>query len=460
MDREQYQQIAVGAATVGIVAALASGRLPRWLRVILVAGLALIAAGAGVYAYRYTKMPTTLTVAAPDGDATRLISAIAARISASGSPVRLKVADKASPTDVVKALSAGDVDLAIVRADGGGDLSDARTVVTITHAVVLIVVPPGGGVESIEELKGKTVGVLAADLNRQIVALISREYDLERAKVHFKDLTLADLPNAIKSKQVQAVLVVIPITERSLSMLRNALPRNAKQKPGLVAIESAGAIAEIARAYESYDLPKGTLLGSPPIPDDDLTTLRVPYYLLAKRKLRDDTVTALVKAIMDARRDLLGEYPILAQMSAPDTDKDALIPVHPGAAAYFDGDEKSIFDKYGDQFFYGSMLLGSLMSLLAATWKFMTKDPAPTAKGPSMQIHALIADVNAAQNQAELAAIEYKINDVLKNELERYTSGDIEAGQATALNLAIHRLEYLMGQRRMTLNSSAAAPPQ
>ena len=64
MDREQYQQIAVGAATVGIVAALASGRLPRWLRVIFVAGLVLIAAGAGVYAYRYAKIPTTLTVAA------------------------------------------------------------------------------------------------------------------------------------------------------------------------------------------------------------------------------------------------------------------------------------------------------------------------------------------------------------------------------------------------------------
>ena len=72
-------------------------------------------------------------------------------------------------------------------------------------------------------------------LNRQIVAQISREYDLERAKVHFKDVTLADLPNAIKSKQVQAFFGVIPITERSLSRLRNALPRNAKQKAGLVA---------------------------------------------------------------------------------------------------------------------------------------------------------------------------------------------------------------------------------
>ena len=457
MDREQYQQIAVGAATVGIVAALASGRLPRWLRVTSVAGLVLMAAGAGAYAYRYAKTPTTLTVAAgsPEGEAPRLMSAIAARMVAAGSPVRLKVVDKASMTESVKALSAGDVDLAIVRADGGGDLSAARTVVTVTHAVVLMVVPPGGGVESIDELKGKTVGVLAADINRQVVAHISREYDLERAKAHFKDVTLADLPNAIKSKQVQAVLVVIPITERSLSMLRNALPRNAKLKAGLVAIESAGAIAAIARAYESYDLPKGTLFGSPPIPDDDLTTLRVPYYLVAKRKLGDDTVTALAKAMMEARRDLLGEYPILAQMSAPDTDKDALIPVHPGAAAYFDGDEKSIFDKYGDQLFYGSMLLGSLMSLLAATWKFMTKDPAPTAKGPSMQIHALIADVNAARNEVELTAIESRINDLLKGELEKYASGDVEAGQANALNLAIHRLEYLMGQRRMMLNGAA-----
>ena len=460
MEREQYQQIAFGAAALAMIAAIASGRLPRWLRVLLIAGLCLIAAGAGVYAYRYVKTPTTLTVVTPEGDAARLISAIAARIAVSGSLVRLKVVEKANPTDVVKALSAGDADLAIVRADGGGDLSDARTVVTITNAVVLIVVPPGGNIESIDGLKGKTVGVLAADVNRQIVALISREYDLERAKVVFRDLTLADLPNALKSKQVQAALVVMPITERSLAMLRNALPRNAKQKPGLVAIESAGAIAEIARAYESYDLPKGTLLGSPPIPDDDLTTLRVPYYLLAKRKLRTDTVTALAKAIMDARRDLLGEYPILAQMSAPSTDKDALIPVHPGAAAYFDGDEKTIFDKYGDQFFYGTMLLGSLMSLLAAAWKFMAKDPGAATKSPSMQIHALIADVNAAHDEAELAVIESRINDVLEGELERYASGDVEAGQANALNLAIHRLEYLLGQRRMALNGRAAAVHQ
>ena len=50
---------------------------------------------------------------------------------------------------------------------------------------------------------------------------------------------------------------------------------------------------------------------------------------------------------MNARRDLIGEYPFIAQISKPDTDKtdtenDTYIPVHPGAAAYFSGDKKNV----------------------------------------------------------------------------------------------------------------------
>ena len=37
---------------------------------------------------------------------------------------------------------------------------------------------------------------------------------------------------------------------------------------------------------------------------------------------------------MTVRRDLMSEQPILAQMTAPGTDADAYLPVHPGAAAY------------------------------------------------------------------------------------------------------------------------------
>jgi TRAP transporter TAXI family solute receptor len=429
--------------------------LPRWLRVALVVGILILAGGAGFFAYRYVTRPVALTVAAGsvDGEAVHLMSAIASRLVATKSPIRLKVVDKGTALEASKAFAAGEVDLAIVRSDVG-DLSSARTVVLLTHGVVMILLPPGGSLDSIADLKGKTVGVVGGEVNHGVVAALTKEYDLASAKVVFKDLAPADVQKALKSKQVSALLLVIPVSEKYLSIVRGLFQRHPKLHPRLIAIESAGAIAAIAQAYDSYDLPKGTLRGSPPIPDDDLTTLRIPFYLVANKKLDDDRVTELTKAVMEIRRDLLGAYPLLAQVSAPSTDKDAFIPVHPGAAAYFSGDEQTFFDKYGDQIFYGSMLLGTLTSLLAGAWKFMGFGVA--SKSPFNPLYALADRIRHANDESELMAIEDEIDSILKAELARHAAGDSDAADAAALALAAHRLEYLVGRRRNMLQADPA----
>ena len=73
MERQQWQQIAVGAGVVATLVAIATGRLPRAVRITLVLGLVALACGAGLFAYRYVTTPTTLTVAAGslDGDVPR-----------------------------------------------------------------------------------------------------------------------------------------------------------------------------------------------------------------------------------------------------------------------------------------------------------------------------------------------------------------------------------------------------
>jgi hypothetical protein len=133
MQQGQLQIIAIGAGLTALVMAIVTGRLPRWLRVVLVLGLAILAAGTGLYAYRYTTKPTTLTVAAgsADGEAVRLMSVIAARLAATGAPVRLQVVDKGNALEASKAFSGGQTDLAVIRADSG-DLSSAETVVVVT----------------------------------------------------------------------------------------------------------------------------------------------------------------------------------------------------------------------------------------------------------------------------------------------------------------------------------------
>jgi len=173
-----------------------------------------------------------------------------------------------------------------VRADVG-DLSAARTVAVMTHAVVLIAVPPGSTVDSMDGLKGKTVGVIAGSVNQKLIAAIVKAYDLDQAKTIFRDISPNDALQALRSKQIHALLAVMPISEKYLGVLRDVFPRSQKMKPGLVPIDLAGAIAAAARAYESYDLPKGTIRGSPAIPDEDTTTLRVPFYLVANKRLGD-----------------------------------------------------------------------------------------------------------------------------------------------------------------------------
>jgi TRAP-type uncharacterized transport system substrate-binding protein len=465
MQREQYQQIAIGAGLLAVVVAIATGRLPRWLRVMLVIALAALAGGAGLFAYRYISNPTTLTVAAGslDGDIARFMAALASRMASTNSAVRLKVIDKGTALEAAKAFSAGEVDLVVARADAE-DLSAAQTVVVVTRGVVLIVVPPGISIEDMNGLKGKTIGVVGGGVNHRVVEALKKEYDLDRAKVQFKDLAVGDVPQALKSKQVSALLVVMPITEKYLAMLRNLFPRNGKSNPTLIPIESAEAIAAVTKYYESYDLPKGTLQGSPAIPDDDLTTLRVPFYLLAKKTLSEDVVGSLTKAIMETRRDLLGEYPVLKQISAPssdkDDDKDTFIPVHPGAAAYFDGTQKTLLDKYGDQLMYASMVFGSLASIFAAAWKYMTKKEEAPESFPLTRLYAFKDQLSKADSEAELAETEQRIDEIFKSELEKHARGDTDATDTGALGLAMQQLANATGQRRATLANKGAPAPQ
>src|SRR5882672_393712 len=341
-------------------------KLPLWLRLVLLVGVAILASGAGLFAYRYYTHPVTLTVAVGsiDGEAANAMSAIASQLVSTNASVRLKVVDTGTVLEAGKAFSSGKVDLAVVRGDIG-DLSQAQAVVVVAHMVVLVVAPPGSSIDSIDKLKGRRVGVIGGEANSKIVDVLSKEYGLDRAKV-FKDVTLADARHALQSKEVNALLVVIPLSQKYLSLVRGLFQQGPKMLPVLIAIDSAAAIAEPERAYESFDVPKGTLRGAPPVPDDDLTTLRTTLYLVARKKLGSDLVTNLTQTLMNVRRDLMVEQPIFAQITAPSTDPDAFLAVHPGAAAFYNGTQQSFMDEYGNWIYLTPMVLGGIATLFAA----------------------------------------------------------------------------------------------
>jgi TRAP-type uncharacterized transport system substrate-binding protein len=430
---------------------MVSPSLPLWIRLVLLVGAVGLASGASLLAYRYYTRPVTLSVAVGsiDGEAAKAMSAIASRLASENAPVRLKVIDSGTALEAAKAFSAGKVDLAVVRGDVG-DLSQAQAVVVVSHVVVLMIVPPGSTIDSIDKLKGRRVGVISGEANEKIVDVLSREYGLDRAKV-FKDIALPDARRAVQSKEVSALLVVIPLAGKYLSLVRDFFQQGSKALPILLPIDSAGAIAQAERAYESFDVPKGTLRGSPPVPEDDLTTLRASLYLVAHKKLSTDLITSLTLTIMKVRRELLAEQPIFAQITAPSTDQDAWLPLHPGAAAVYNSTQQSFMDEYGNWIYLTPMALGGIATIFAAAWKFLGLGQPATGQGPLDSLYALGRRIRKAGTEAELSSIEEEIDDILNAQRTKSARGDENAVDDATLNVAAHRLEGLIHDRRNML---------
>jgi TRAP-type uncharacterized transport system substrate-binding protein len=220
------------------------------VRVMLLVGILSIVAGAGLTSIWLYLRPTTLTIAVGsfDGEAKKATSIIAGRLATTDSSVRLKVENVGDVFDAAKAFANGTADLAVVRADVG-DLSQARAVAVMARGAVMIVAPPGSAITSIAKLRGHSVGVVGGEINHGVVDVLKKEYDLGHANVVFKDIAAADARRAVQSKEVSALLLVAPLTEKHLLFVRGLFPESPGLSPVLIPIDSAGAIANVKGPY-------------------------------------------------------------------------------------------------------------------------------------------------------------------------------------------------------------------
>jgi hypothetical protein len=248
---------------------------------------------------------------------------------------------------------------------------------------------------------------------------------------------------------------VAPLSEKYISLVRGLFPQNPKSAPVLIPIENAGAIAEKERAYESFDIPKGTLRGSPPVPEDDVTTLKTSFYIVGKKSLDNDMIAGFTESIVRARRDILAELPVLAQFKAPDTDAGAYLPVHPGAAEFYNGSQLTFLDKWSNAIFLAPMALGALATIAAAAWQFLRAGDLKPREPALDLLYALGKRIRHAEDEETLLEIETEIDEVLSAQRAR-ADVDVSSFDTATLNVAAHRLENLIQDRRAALGARSS----
>ena len=233
--------------------------LPRWLRIGLFVGVALIAVAGGTL---HVPLPHAADDAdgcgrSLDGEGVRIMSAIASRLAASKSQLRLNVLDARSAAGAAEALSSGKRISPSFVAISAIFRTRARSRCS-THVVVLLVAPAGSPVKDIPDLRNRTLGVIGGPANRHIVDLLNKEFDIVGSQMQVRDLLTPDeVRQAVQSKRVHALLAVMPISEKYIATLRSFVPVEGKRSPTLIAINSAKRLPHPPKPTRATSCPRG-----------------------------------------------------------------------------------------------------------------------------------------------------------------------------------------------------------
>jgi TRAP-type uncharacterized transport system substrate-binding protein len=461
----------------------------RWL--VAVAAV-LLCAGVVAVAFHYSALPTQLKIAVgpANSEDLRVIQAVTQHLARERASVRLRLIVKDGGTrETAAAIDSGEVDLAVVRRDVGMP-KEGRVVAVLRKNIAVLIVPPAQPakaaagkamakrpaakpakpekIEKIENLLGKRVGIIGrSQSNVDLLKAILRQYNIPSDKVTILSSDAELRPNdpdkvsvvqfdpnsvssAIRDHKVDAILAVGPVSSTITADAIAATTRD-KNAPTFLDIDAAEAIAERNPVYEATEIKAGAFGGSPARPEEAVDTIGVNHYIVARNTLSEDSVAAFTRFLFTTRSALAADVPAVAKIEAPDTDKDASVPVHPGAAAYIDGEMKTFFDRYSDFLYLGLMVVSFLGSGLAGLATYSKSTDRTKRLEVLEQLLAIAKSARAADNTQELDLLQHRIDDLISGMVRDVEGNTLDEAALAAFSISLDQAQLAVSDRRAAL---------
>jgi len=431
----------------------------------LAAILAIIGALAGGYYFAMRPVILKIAVGPANSDDLRVVQALTQAFAQSHGSVRLRPIQTDGVTASAQLLAESKADLAIVR----GDLNvpkNAQAVATLRKNVVVLWAPPRGRdkkrakITKISQLAGRRIGVIGrTEANVNLLKTILQQYGIAPAKVEIVQFSLSETFEAIRNGKADAYLAAGPVNSNITAEAIAASTREGGV-PIFLPIDAADAIAQNHPVYEAAEIPAGTFGGSLGWPEEEVKTISFSHHIVARKGLSDTTVAALARQLFAVRQQLMTEFPLAAKIETPDTDKDAVIPVHPGAAAFVDGEEKTFLDKYSDYIWWGLMAASAMGSIGAWFAGYLKKDERDSNSSQRERLLDMITAARRSETIEELDKMQIEADSILRDTLRCFDSGAIEESALTAFNIALDQFHAAVADRKTVLLNPPQSPPR
>jgi TRAP-type uncharacterized transport system substrate-binding protein len=433
---------------------------------ILAAGIFLFGVAAGTVYYVLRPVTLRIAVGPPGSDDQKLVQLLAQTFAREGSPVRLAPVTTAGATESIALFSSGKADLAVAR----GDLNlpaNAESVAILRKNVVVLWAPsglppkgskkqPAPKIKSIDELAGHRVGVIGrTQVNVTLLRVILTESGVNPDKVAVTQFGTNQIAEMAHDPTLDAFMAVGPLDSK-ITADAIAATAAAKGEPKFLPVDVSEAIAAKHPLYESEEIAGSIFSSSPARPEDKVETVSVNHLIIAPKALSETTVGAFARQLFTVRHELARELPGASKIEKPDTDKDAALPAHAGAAAYIDGTERTFLEKYTDYIWFTILLLSGLGSAGAWLRHYWKRNEREQYVAHRENLLDLLSRARHAETPEELTEMQGQADAVLREALDCYEEGAIEEDDLSVLGLALEQFHHAVTDRRLTLGTAPA----
>ena len=176
--------------------------------------------------------------------------------------------------------------------------------------------------------------------------------------------------------------------------------------------------------------------------------------------MSETTVGAFTRDLFAVRQSVARELPGVLKIEKPDTDKDAAMIAHPGAAAYIDGTERTFMEKYSDYIWIAILLLSLLGSGGAWLRHYLKREERALNTLHRDKLLVTIAKVRHADSLEELAEMQCEVEIILRETLGCYDDGAIDEGNLAAFGLVLEQFHHAVQHRRAVIGETATELPR
>ena len=383
----------------------------------------------------------TFAVGGPNSEEARFAAKLASVLKNARSRLRLKILPNADNAKAVAQFDRREADLAVLRTDAKIP-QRARAIAVLDHDLILLLSPGNKKIKSFDDLKKKKIAVWAEGDNS--AAFVRNAFDLAESPETASKVQQAPPGSTLDKLFASGFGAVIVVAHASRVMQDKSYEQYAK-KGGftLNAIDSAKALARKIPGITAETIEAGILSSSPQVPDDDVDSIGLEWLLVAQSKISTTTAADLARLVYENKAELALDNGFASKVEPAETDKNAFIMAHPGAAEYINDDTKSFMDRYSDVMYLAAGALSVIGSIFAAIYAKVTRVCPEKASGLATAILIVGEKIEHARTMDQLEEVQDELEKILRGVVVGLRDGTISSDGLETFKLGY---EFVRGE--------------